>query len=81
MGTDQYTNLVPNRLDSRFLVTSPNTVWCIDVCKLQTKVQRAGWKYLNLFAAMDLATGKIVAWFVKVDLESKLVENVFKYFF
>ncbi len=68
LGTDQYTNLVPNRLDSRFLVTSPNTVWCIDVCKLKTKVQRAGWKYLNLFAAMDLATGKIVAWFVKVDV-------------
>lgn len=63
-----YSNLQPNLLDNKFVVAIPNTVWSVDICKLKTKVRKNGYKHLQLFVAFDLATAKVITYFVKIEV-------------
>jgi putative transposase len=60
--------VVPNRLQRRFTVATPNTVWAADITALWT---REGWTYLAV--VLDLASRRVVGWAVRPTLETDLV--------
>ncbi len=51
-------------------------MWCLDNCTLKTRI-RGSTQKLQLFSALDLGTGKVVAWCVHQDMSAaRIVECI-----
>ena len=65
--------VAPNRLDRRFEVTAPNTVWGSDITYLWTN---EGWMYLAV--VVDLFSRRVVGWALADHMRVELVSNALR---
>jgi transposase InsO family protein len=65
--------VAPNRLDRRFKVTAPNTVWGSDITYLWTN---EGWMYLAV--VVDLFSRRVVGWALADHMRVELASNALR---
>ena len=59
--TPPNTNIQPNVVKSRFLVSRPNTVWLSDICEIkEVAVDEIDGKHMQVYTILDLGDGRIV---------------------